>query len=104
MASPYRIIGDGDTVLGFRFAGVDGAVATDRAAALDAFQSALKAPDVVVLILTEAVAAMLDAEVTAHRFSGEKPYIATIQDVWGRHQDHKGLDQLIFEAVGVKLS
>ena len=102
-ASPYRIIGDGDTVLGFSFAGVDGVVAADRETALPAFQEALKAPGLVVLILTEKVAALLDAEVTAHKFSGERPYVATIQDIWGSRPGRKSLEQLIFEAVGVKL-
>ena len=103
-ASPYRIIGDGDTVLGFSFAGVDGVVATDRETALPAFREALQAPGLVVLILTEAVAALLETEVAAHKFSGEKPYVATIEDIWGSRPGSKSLEQLIFEAVGVKLS
>ena len=102
-ASPYRIIGDSDTVLGFSFAGVDGVVATNRDEALEAFREAQQASGLVVLILTEAVAALLDAEVTAHKFSAQRPYVATVPDIWGSQQGHKTLEQLISEAVGVKL-
>lgn len=103
MGAPYRIIGDKDTVLGFSCAGVEGDVVTSRESALPAFERALKMPDLVVLILTEPVAAWLDAEVTAHKLSVKRPYIATIADIWGTRQSGRSLEQLICEAVGVKL-
>mgnify|MGYP004582677567 FL=1 len=103
MGAPYRIIGDKDTVLGFSFAGVDGDAVTSRENALPAFENALAMPDLVVLILTEPVAGWLDAEVTAHKLSVKRPYIATIADIWGSGKPARPLEQLICEAVGVKL-
>ena len=103
MTSPYHIIGDSDTVLGFSFAGVPGDVVASHEEALKAFNEALKKPGLVVLVLTEAVEDMLDKEVTAHKFAAKKPYIATVEDIWGTRQGHKTLEQLISEAVGVKL-
>lgn len=103
MASPYRIIGDKDTVLGFSFAGVEGDVASSRESALAAFENALKMPGLVVLILTGQVASWLDKEVSAHRFSVKRPYIATIADVWDTPVRGRSLEQLICEAVGVRL-
>lgn len=100
---PYHIIADKDTELGFRFAGVPGAVVTNRDEALAAFDAALKERGLVILILTEQVAEMLDAEVTAHKLTATPPYIATIEDIWGKRGKRRTLEQLIFDAVGVKI-
>lgn len=101
--NPYRIIGDQDTCLGFRFAGVPGDTVTSREEALPAFQEALKDKSLQILILTEQVADWLDAEVTAHKLAVSRPYIATIQDIWGKVGRQRSLEQLIYEAVGVKI-
>ncbi|MBO7740919.1 MAG: V-type ATP synthase subunit F [Victivallales bacterium] len=100
---PFRIISDKDTALGFRFAGVPGEAVTSREEALEAFQRARQDSGLVVLILTEQVADLLEEEVTAHKLKAEKPYIATIEDIWGKHGRRRTLEQLIFEAVGVKI-
>ena len=49
------------------------------------------------------MAEWLDAEVTAHKLSVSRPYIATIQDIWGKVGRQRSLEQLIYEAVGVKI-
>ena len=103
MGSPYRIIADKDTALGFRFAGVPGDVAENHDEALAAFEAALKERDLVVLLLTGPVAEMLDAEVTAHKLKATRPFIATIEDIWGRRGRTRTLEQLIFDAVGIKI-
>ncbi|MBP5300625.1 MAG: V-type ATP synthase subunit F [Victivallales bacterium] len=101
--NPYRIIGDQDTCLGFRFAGVPGDTVASREEALPAFQAALKDQALQILILTEQVADWLAPEVTSHKLSVSRPYIATIQDIWGKVGKQRSLEQLIFEAVGVKI-
>lgn len=101
--TPYRFIGDQDTALGFRFAGVPGDVVTGREDALRAFQAALADSGLVILVLTEQVAEWLDAEVTAHKLTAAKPYIATVEDVWGNRAKTRSMEQLIYEAVGVKI-
>ena len=100
---PFRIIADKDTALGFKFAGVPGEAVTGREEALEAFERALAQPGLVILLLTEQVVDMLDAEVTAHKLKAAKPYIATIEDIWGKHGRRRSLEQLIYEAVGVKI-
>ncbi len=103
MNTPYRIIADKDTCLGFRFAGVSTSVVTAREDALAAFNSALQEKGLVILILTEQVAELLNDEVTAHKLKAAAPYIATIEDIWGKRGKSRSLEQLIFEAVGVKI-
>lgn len=100
---PYRIIADKDTALGFRFAGVPGDVVTTRDEALAAFEAAMRQQGLVILILTEQVVELLDNEVTAHKLKATQPYIATIEDIWGKRGRKRSLEQLIFDAVGVKI-
>lgn len=100
----YHVIGDRETILGFRFAGVQGdAVATEEEARA-AFSRALSSPENVILIITEKVESMLAEEVNAHRLAAEPPYITVIPDIWGPRGTRRSLQDLINEAVGVRLS
>ncbi len=101
--TPFRFIGDADTALGFRFGGVPGDVVATPQEALEAFQAALSDKALVVLVLTGPVAQWLAPQVTAHKLTASKPYIATVEDVWGRRGKTQTLEQLIYEAVGVKI-
>ncbi|MCQ2396730.1 MAG: V-type ATP synthase subunit F [Lentisphaeria bacterium] len=101
--TPYRFIGDQDTALGFRFAGVPGDIVANREDALRAFQVALSERGLIILVLTEQVAAWLEPEVTAHKLKAGQPYIATVEDVWGNRAKTRSMEQLIYEAVGVKI-
>lgn len=101
--TPYRFIGDADTALGFRFAGVPGDVVATPQEAKEAFEAALAERELVILVLTEQVAQWLSEEVTAHKLTSSQPYIATVEDVWGKRGKTQTLEQLIYEAVGVKI-
>jgi len=99
----FHIIGDRDTILGFRFAGVSGsAVATPEQAAA-AFRRAVTSGQYEVLILTELVGQQLAAELVEHRLSGKTPYVVEVGDMWGTHVARRSLEELIQEAVGIKI-
>lgn len=102
--SAYHIIGDQDTVLGYRFAGVSGDVVEDAAQAKAAFEKALNDPSVTVLLVTEAVEDMIPELVMRHRMAAKPPYLAVVQDIWGPRGGRKSLQELINEAVGIRLS
>jgi len=102
--SAYHIIGDQDTVLGYRFAGVSGDVVEDAAQAQAAFEAALNDPSVTVLLVTEAVEDMIPDIVMRHRMAAKPPYLAVVQDIWGPRGGRKSLQELINEAVGIRLS
>ncbi len=102
--SAYHIIGDQDTVLGYRFAGVSGDVVEDAAQAKAAFEKALNDPSVTVLLVTEAVEDMIPELVRRHRMAAKPPYLAVVQDIWGPRGGRKSLQELINEAVGIRLS
>ena len=102
--SAYHIIGDQDTVLGYRFAGVSGDAVEDAAQAKTAFEKAVEDSSITVLLLTEAVEDMIPEIVTRHRMAAKPPYVTVVQDVWGPRSGRKTLQELINEAVGVRLS
>ena len=98
----FHIIADQDTVLGFRFAGVTGAVVDGPETAAAAFADA-KRGACRILLLTEDVETWLGDAATAHRLAAAPPYIVTIESVWGPQGQRKSLEELIYEAVGIRL-
>ncbi len=102
--SAYHIIGDKDTVLGYRFAGVSGDVVEDAEQAKTAFENALNDSGITVLLVTEAVEDMIPEIVMRHRMDAKPPYLAVVQDIWGPRGGRKSLQELINDAVGVRLS
>lgn len=99
----FHIIGDQDTVVGFRFAGVTGSTVSTPEEAREAFRLATKAGGCRILILTEQVTAMLEQDVTQHRLAATPPYIVVVGDIWGTETKSKSLEALIHEAVGIKI-
>ena len=57
-----------------------------------------------VLMVTEAVEDMLEQEVTAHRMAAVPPYLTVVQDIWGPKGHRRTLQELINEAVGIRIS
>jgi vacuolar-type H+-ATPase subunit F/Vma7 len=99
----FHVIADQDTVLGFRFAGVTGTVVDAADAAQEAFAEAVKANACQILLLTEQVEEWLERDVIAHRLAAAPPYIVTIESVWGPHGKRKTLEEMIYEAVGIRI-
>ena len=100
----FHIIGDQDTVLGYRFAGVTGVVVENAKDALGAFNDALQNKDNAILLLTEQVEQMLEAKVIDHRLSATPPYIVVVNDIWGTKVERKTLEETIQEAVGIRIT
>ena len=99
----YHIIGDPDTVLGYKFAGVTGDAVENVEQAREAFSKALESDEPGILLLTQPVEDMLEAEVTAHRLASKPPYVAVVPDIWGGGHKRKTLQETISEAVGIKI-
>lgn len=100
----YWIIGDHDTVLSFRLAGVCGDVVTSDDEALSAFERALQKSDLQVLIVTDGVAKAISEAIVAHRLAACAPYVTVIPGMTGQPNGWTDLDALISEAVGMKVS
>ena len=102
MKLSYLVIGDEDTVLGFRSAGVPGVVAGSSQDVVEALQFAQE-KNVGVIILTEEVAGMAQAELDEIRFEQELPMTVLIPGPGGPLAGRRTLSEIIREAIGVKV-
>lgn len=103
MSSAYHIIGDKDTVLGYRFAGVTGETVENEEQARAAFRLATAKPHNGILLITEEVEDMLKDEVMAYRLKATPPFLTVVEDVWGKRGKRRSLQELIFAAVGIRI-
>ena len=99
----FRIIGDRDTILGYRLAGVEGEAVETEEQAREAFARAVQEQEEGILLLTEQVEALIPDLVTAHKLQAAPPFIAVIQAVSGPLKGRKPLLETIYEAVGIRL-
>jgi vacuolar-type H+-ATPase subunit F/Vma7 len=69
-----------------------------------ALQQALSLPETGIIIITEMVAGTISDQVQAFRRNHEIPLIVEIPGPEGSLPSHKGLLQLVQEAVGIRIS
>ncbi len=99
----YYVIGDEDTVLGFRYAGVEGEVVSGPEEAREALARATRLPDVGILIMTDVVADTIRREVNAVRFDRALPLVVEVPGPAGPSPQRRDLLALIREAVGIRV-
>ena len=99
----YHVIADGDTVLGFKYAGIDGDVVESPQQARRIFQEVVKDQDVGVIIMTDQAAETIGEEVTRTLYESRRPVIVSIPGPEGPSATRRSLAELIREAVGVKI-
>lgn len=108
----FFVVAEEEIVLAFRMVGVEGRAVSGRAEALDAFKFATgtgadpsgrpyKARGAKVLILTEEVADILEAEAMEWQLAGAFPLIVEIPSQRRSRAGRKSLVDLVREAVGV---
>lgn len=99
----FHIIGDEDTVLGYRFAGVGASVVGGREEAVQAFTEVLEQGQCKILLMTEIAATMIEPELVEHRLKSAPPFVVEIGDLAGTDVKMKSMEQLIYEAVGIRI-
>lgn len=99
----YSIIGDEDTVLGFRMVGVTGKVATNSDEARRAFEAMLEDRENCIIIITERVADMIRSIVDKFLFTESFPLIVEIPDRNGPKPGRLGIRETVNAAIGLKL-
>jgi V/A-type H+-transporting ATPase subunit F len=108
----FFVVAEEEIVLAFRMVGVDGRAVAGRDEALDAFKCATgigsdpsgrpyKGIGAKVLILTEDVADLIEAEALEWQLAGSFPLIVEIPSQGQPKPGRKGLVDLVREAVGV---
>ena len=96
----FFVIGDDDTVLGFRFAGLPGQVVSNKQEARLALQKAARAKDAIIII-TDVAAQMIREDVNAIRFEAKTPILVEVPTRRGPLEGRPSLLDLIREAVGI---
>jgi len=99
----FFVIGDEDTVLGFRYAGVEGAVVRTAEEARDALARAVRAPGAGIIIINDAVAESIREDVSKIRFEAKEPLVVEIPGPSGPAVQRISLAKMIQEAVGIRL-
>jgi len=98
----YFVIADEDTVLGFRYAGVEGRAVRTPDEARAALAERVSAGDTGIIIVTDEVANALRPEVSQLRFEARTPLVVQVPGPAGPAPDRPDLVALIREALGVR--
>ena len=99
----FFVIGDRETVLGFRLVGVEGTIATLRADALVALKEAVEGKSVGVVLITERVAAEIRDEVEARLYGFGFPLVLEIPDSSGPAPERPKIEEVVRKAVGISI-
>jgi len=99
----YYVIGDEDTGLGFRYAGVEGVVVQTARDVKDALAAASADREVGAIVITERAATLARDEVDAMRTGSVSSVLVEVPDRHGPLPGKKTLADLIREAVGIRI-
>ena len=99
----YVVIADSDTVLGFRFAGVEGRVVENTDEARTAFAESVRDRTVGLIVLTDSVAESIRNDVNKQRYEAEQPLVVEIPGPEGPLGGPQRLTKLVREAVGIQI-
>ena len=97
------VIGDRETVLGFRLVGVEGIVTTDRAEALTALQAVVERKEIGLILITERVARLIQEEFDARAYGTGFPLVLEIPDVTGPAATRQSIKEIVSKGIGVSL-
>lgn len=99
----FFVIGDRETVLGFRLVGVDGQIAEERDGALEALEAAIDQKDIGIVLITEKVAARLRDEIDSHLYGFGFPLVLEIPDSSGPDPNRPKIEDMVRKAIGVSI-
>ncbi len=99
----FFVIGDEDTVLGFKLVGVEGRIVKTISESKEAFKIATATPEVGIIIITEKIAGQIKAEVEKYIYEINLPLVIEIPDWEGPLPGRKSIAELVKSAVGIKI-
>ncbi len=99
------VIGHPKAVLGFSLVGVDGCPATTAEEANRALDQALAREDLGIVLVTEDVAALIEARMDELKLRSTEPLVVEIPApaVNGKRIVRPSLGEIVFRAIGVKI-
>lgn len=97
------VIGDEDTVLGFRYCGIDGKAVTSAQEALALIEEFVARKAEVIVILPDHLAVPIQDRVNEIRFEKEMPILVEIPGPQGPSPDRPALVKIIQQAIGIHM-
>ncbi len=97
------VIGHPDAVLGFSLAGVHGQAATTPDEINQALDSAMKADDVGIILVTQDVAKFVQPRMDDLKLHSTIPLVVEIPSPEGVSPDEPSLSEVVLKAIGIKL-
>ena len=92
-----------DTLMGMRLAGIEGTLVHEREETLAALGTAMRTDDIAVVMLTEKLAALCDAELTSLKERIAKPLLVVIPDRHGSADMTASISRYLAETVGIHI-
>jgi V/A-type H+-transporting ATPase subunit F len=99
----FFVIGDRQTVLGFRLVGIEGRTVTEREEALTVLAEAVSSKDIGIVLITEAVASKVRDEVDARLFGIGFPLVLEIPDALGPSPERMKIEEVVRKAIGISI-
>ena len=97
------VIGHPEAVLGFSLVGVDGRSASTSAEANQALDDALARPDVGIILVTEDVAALIEARMDQLKMHSTVPLVVEIPGPEEVRTGKPSLSEVVKRAIGIKI-
>ena len=99
----YVLSDNTDTLMGMRLAGIEGELVHEREELMTALQTAMRREDVAVIMLTEKLAALCEAELTALKERAAQPLLVVIPDRHGSADMTASISRYLAETVGIHI-
>jgi len=97
------VIGHPEAVLGFSLAGVNGQAVTTAEEAGRALDEAMASKEIGIILVTQDIAAMLQARVEDLKLHSTIPLVVEIPSPAGVSADQPSLSEIVLRAIGIKL-
>lgn len=98
----FFVIGDENTVTGFRMIGLKGEVVKSEDETREALEEVFASEDIGIIIITERVAAEVQEEIDEYLFGHDFPLIIQIPDREGPIEGRVSIRDMVNAAIGVK--
>jgi V/A-type H+-transporting ATPase subunit F len=97
------LIGNREAVTGFALVGILGTAVSTPVEANQALENALRNPEAGIVLITQDVAAMIEARIDQLKLRSTVPLVVEIPGLEGVSSDRPSLNELVAKAIGVKL-
>ena len=97
------VIGDETTILGYKLAGIPGAIVNNQEEAADALKAATQDPDMGIILITQRLAAEIQSLVDETKLKMATPVVLEIPDRDGPIEGRESALAIVQRLIGIKV-